>query len=575
MNDQSQTQDQLIAENKALRDRIAELEASSVWSDRENRFRKLQAQIPALVYQIERTPDHDFFSYIGNGCLEVFGLTPDEVLADIRSIRNLIHEEDRARFLATLEDSERTLSRFDIEYRIRDRSGKEKWLRATSTPSRASADHTLWSGIIVDITESKHAEFALRNQVDRANSLARTMRLLASSAVAIGGAKSIDSALPLIAQYARAVACAHQAAAFYQVDEKWQLAVSASQPYETQLPNTFSKPPEIFSLAANSDEPVRLTQEILNTLVRQHDIASTELPLPSENGWMAVPMINAAGENIGLIQVGHRYEREFDEADESHCMHLAKLSALELELTHANEILETRVAERTSELETEQQFLRSILDLNDHERKQIAYDLHDGLIQYIVAVQMHLNTVCTAVDRGDRVPTANLRAAHELIDQAISEGRRFVSDVRPLLIDAHGLVQAIQNLLDDEQRLGGIETSFRHDGITSRFDPLLEDALFRIAQEALANVRKHSGVKQAAVELTCDGTSVSLTISDEGVGFDPDQVDPSRFGLSGIRERTRIFSGHCSIESEAGKGTVICVTFNLTDQDRPAVRSRP
>ena len=98
-----------------------------------------------------------------------------------------------------------------------------------------------------------------------------------------------------------------------------------------------------------------------------------------------------------------------------------------------------------------------------------------------------------------------------------------------------------------------------------RLEPTLENSLFRIAQEAMTNACRHSKSEKVRVKLTQKGDDVTLEVRDWGIGFDQDTVQENRFGLEGIRERSRILGGKLSIKSKPGEGTVVRVKFPVIE----------
>jgi two-component system sensor histidine kinase UhpB len=115
---------------------------------------------------------------------------------------------------------------------------------------------------------------------------------------------------------------------------------------------------------------------------------------------------------------------------------------------------------------------------------------------------------------------------------------------------------------------GGLSIEFRHDVQFRRLKPIWEGTLYRIVQEALANVRRHARTDRAEVELTQRGDRLRLAVRDRGVGFDVAAADGGRFGLRGIRERARLLEGHAEIHSAPGQGTEVVV-------DLPVVEAEP
>ncbi len=205
----------------------------------------------------------------------------------------------------------------------------------------------------------------------------------------------------------------------------------------------------------------------------------------------------------------------------------------------------------------EQRTLRKLLDLQDQERKLIAYDIHDGLVQDLIGAQMLIEAFLT--DQQD----ANMQQAGSLLRAAIDESRRLINDLRPLVIDEHGVVNTIEFLRAEEERRGGLSVQFFHHVSFDRLPPLLEGAVYRIVQECLTNARRHSGSAEVEVWLHEDSGSLRLIVRDYGCGFDPAKVPDDRFGLESISKRTQIFGGTSKIESHLGEGTTVRVEIPL------------
>lgn len=208
-------------------------------------------------------------------------------------------------------------------------------------------------------------------------------------------------------------------------------------------------------------------------------------------------------------------------------------------------------------LRSEERTLRKLLELHDQERKLIAYEIHDGLVQDLIGGQMLLETYVDG-RHNDR-----LQQAGHLLRKAINEGRRLINGLRPLVIDEQGIVNAIEFLIAEEEKRGSCAIRLFHRVHFDRLPPLMEGALYRIVQECLANARRHSGACEVEVWLHEDDGRLRLIVRDYGCGFDVSQVPDDRFGLESISKRAQIFGGKCQIESLAGEGTTIRVEIPL------------
>lgn len=213
-------------------------------------------------------------------------------------------------------------------------------------------------------------------------------------------------------------------------------------------------------------------------------------------------------------------------------------------------------------LERERRTLRHLLQASDHERQLIAYEIHDGLAQQLAGASMQFQAfdhLCNADSQQARLA---YQAAVQLLEQAHVEARRLISGVRPPVLDEAGVDVAIAHLVHDRRAFLGPEIEYTSAVQFERLPAILENALYRIAQEAVANTCKHSRSLKVSVSLVQRDTRVRLEVRDWGIGFDPHSVADGRFGLEGIRERVRLLGGEFGIDSGPG-GTLLCVELPL------------
>ncbi len=196
-----------------------------------------------------------------------------------------------------------------------------------------------------------------------------------------------------------------------------------------------------------------------------------------------------------------------------------------------------------------------------HERllQLLAYDIHDGLVQDVVGAQMTLESIIECLDAAQADCVQELILLRGLLRKAINEGRRMITELRPMIIDEMGVVEAIHYLVAEEEGTQRLNVTFTHEVQFDRLAPMLEGIIFRIVQESLNNVLRHAKVGSAEVRLFQADSMLIIEIEDRGVGFDPAQVKDDHFGLEGIRERARLFGGKAIIRSFPGKGTIVSV----------------
>ncbi len=212
----------------------------------------------------------------------------------------------------------------------------------------------------------------------------------------------------------------------------------------------------------------------------------------------------------------------------------------------------------------EQRLLRRMLAAQERDRKIVAKDIDDKLIQFAAAAHMHLEAARKALGPQGEPVQRRLGKLSQLLQRAADEGRRMINEQSSLVIDKEGVVHAIRDLAAKKETQNALEVTFHHDVQFDRLDPMLENTVFRIVQECLNNVRQHSQSERAQVRLVQSNDHLSIQVCDQGVGFETTRVPDDCFGLRGIRERARLLGGHAIIDSSPGKGTQITVNLPAT-----------
>jgi signal transduction histidine kinase len=207
-----------------------------------------------------------------------------------------------------------------------------------------------------------------------------------------------------------------------------------------------------------------------------------------------------------------------------------------------------------------------MLQASDHERQTISYEIHDGLAQYLAAANMQLQVFDGLRGSNPEEAKKAYDAATQLVRQAHVESRRLISEVRPPVIDEDGIETALSHLVHEQRQRGGPKIKFDSDVQFGRLPPILENAIYRIIQEALTNACKHSQGKKVAVTMVQEGQEVRLEVRDDGIGFDSESVEKGHFGLEGIRQRVRLLGGRLTIASAPGSGTLVRVVVPIVEK---------
>jgi len=226
---------------------------------------------------------------------------------------------------------------------------------------------------------------------------------------------------------------------------------------------------------------------------------------------------------------------------------------------------ERRQAEEA--LRREHRTLRHLLQSSDHERQLIAYEIHDGLAQQLAGAIMQFQVFDQLKDRAPNDAAKAYDGGVTLLRQSHFEARRLISGVRPPILDESGVVEAVAHLVHEQSHQPGPQIAFRSKVHFNRLAPILENAIYRIAQEALTNARAHSGSREVWVSLRQRGDKVRIEVKDFGVGFDPKAAHENRYGLRGIRERARLLGGKCRIQSKPGRGTTVVVELPVVARE--------
>jgi signal transduction histidine kinase len=242
-----------------------------------------------------------------------------------------------------------------------------------------------------------------------------------------------------------------------------------------------------------------------------------------------------------------------------------EIQELQRQLEEHNADLETTVAERTGELRTaiahleevdaqRRRLLDHVVRVGEEERQRIAGDIHDDPVQKLVALKMRLELLGKAHPGLEGIPEAR-----DSVLVAIRSLRHLLFDLRPPVLDEQGLGPALRSFLENA------EAGFRwvvQDDLAEQPSPQTRLILYRIAQEALTNARKHASAEHVRVRISESDGGVAMEIVDDGVGFQPQAglvAAPGHMGLAAMRERAEMAGGRCELHSLPGQGTTLDV----------------
>ena len=204
--------------------------------------------------------------------------------------------------------------------------------------------------------------------------------------------------------------------------------------------------------------------------------------------------------------------------------------------------------------------ISSLLDGQEMERQRLARDLHDSLGQSILTANIKLEQTKTANDEKKQII---ITETQELLKQIIQEIRNISNDLMPPILATFGIEKGLRNFCEETSKNTGIEIRFTSDNIPETLPSSLQIYLFRISQEAINNIIKHSAANNVLISMFYSQNSVFLTIEDDGKGFDFEKTDTNGNGIMNIKERVKFLKGECRFYSKLGKGTQIEIAIPL------------
>ena len=268
------------------------------------------------------------------------------------------------------------------------------------------------------------------------------------------------------------------------------------------------------------------------------------------------PLSDEAGATIGIVGVSQD---------------LRARKQVEDELSQARAELERRVEERTEELRKANESLRdlsaSLLQIKDQEGRRLARELHDSVGQLLVAIGMNIAVVQAQADKLDEAGARAVAENGALVQEISNEIRTISHLLHPPMLDEVGLASALRWYIDGFRTRSGITVAMHVPPDLGRLSAEKETAIFRVIQECLTNIHRHSGSNTAAIRIYKEGERMVVAAEDSGKGIPPDKLRRIRNGRSGVgfrgmAERIRHLGGDLEIQSTT-TGTTVTARFPL------------
>ncbi|NHM29977.1 sensor histidine kinase [Neobacillus terrae] len=228
-----------------------------------------------------------------------------------------------------------------------------------------------------------------------------------------------------------------------------------------------------------------------------------------------------------------------------------------------------QMGEIIEDAKMKQDFGLKIIEAQEEERKRLSREIHDGPAQMLANVMMRSDLIERVYrERGPEEALGEIRSFKQMVRSSLYEVRRIIYDLRPMALDDLGLVPTLKKYLQTiEEYHKKTVISFKNLGQERRLPSKYEVALFRLIQESVQNALKHAEAKEIQVKLEICKEAITVTVKDDGKGFDKNERRSDSFGLIGMKERVDLLEGQITIDSKKGAGTLVMIQIPILDKD--------
>jgi PAS domain S-box-containing protein len=512
----------------------------------EERFRTFISATSNVVYRM--SPDWSEMRYLDG----------QEFIADTKDssrtwVDKYIHRDDQHHVMATIQRAIQSKTIFELEHRVIRTDGSLGWIYSRAIPIFAGHDEILeWFGSASDVTQRKQAEEALREQQERAEFVAEASDV-----------------------------------GFWFCDLPFDKLA-----WDKRVKNHFWLPPDADvtihtfyeRLHPEDREPTRRAMERSIANNTQYDVEYRTVTPDGRQNWIRAigrTFYDAAGQPTRFdgvtLNVTDRKQSEL------------ALSASEARYRVLAEGLDQQVQARTLELQSRNremlrmyESLRTLstrmMTVQDEERRRIARDLHDSSGQLLAVIDMQLSTLAQDLRKAAPQFNEQVKETERLVEQLQKEIRTTSYLLHPPLLDEAGLFSALSWYVEGLNKRSNVQIALEIAPNFGRLPRDIELVVFRLVQESLANIYRHSGSETAMIRIARDEGTITVEVQDQGKGIPPEklveiQSEGSGVGIRGMRERLRQFSGELRIES-GENGTRVWVTISIPQTPVSKERTR-
>jgi PAS domain S-box-containing protein len=503
----------------------------------ERKFAGIARNIPGVVFEFRvREVGTSYFTYVSPRATEIFGLSsdPNSPEWDL-GLGARVHPDDREQFLKSVGDAIGRRSDWSYEGRILTPGGGFKWFQGMSSPTQ-TGDELVFDGVLLDISARKMAEEELQvAHAELENRVAqRTAELQKANARLLQEIRQREEAeedrRETETKYRDLVENANSI--ILELDTKGR--VSFFNPFAQQFFGFTEAEiigrPVVGTIVPKTDSQGNDLRSKIMELVRH-----PEKYYNSEN-----ENIRSNGEKVWIAWTNKGLYDKKGRLKEVLCIGIDRT-----EYKRAAEMLAQQEQEKAAAAE----------------RQRLARDLHDAVTQTLFSASLIAAVLPRLWAKDPEEGQRRLEELRQLTRGALAEMRMLLMELRPSALAEVGLVDLLRQLSEAAAGRAGFPVSYSIEGqCTVPLD--VQVALYRVAQEALNNVVKHSGASQAEMHLVCEGNSARLAIADNGSGFDMKSVSPKHMGLRIMQERADAVGAALEMVSSEGRGTKITVVWS-------------
>jgi PAS domain S-box-containing protein len=478
--------------------------------------------------------------------LEVFGLSSTSELTLASALATMIHPEDRDRYARSVARSldPNLEGKLEEEIRVRLPDGSNHWLSVTAKMEFAGnpPKPVRMAGLIGDITDRKNIEQALKQRAAQYQTLLNQAPLGVYLVDAEFRIRDVNpTALGVFGDIPYLIGRDFEEVIHLLWDKKvagevvaiFKNTLRTGVPYQT---------------------PERIERRIDRDATEYYEWRIDRIPLP-EGGFGVVCYFRDISDQVrARISISESEDR------------FRKLAeTLESEVRIRTRELEERNSEVLEQAQTVHALSRNLMHVQDEERRHIARELHDSAGQTLTVLGMTLAGLAQLTSQGEPAVVAKIAEAQTSVRQLTQEIRTASYLLHPPLLDEAGLSAALKMYVEGVSERGGLNVTLTIPEGLERFSRDAELAIFRVVQECLTNIHRHSGSKSAAINVSSSENGISVEVEDCGKGMSAEklsriQSNASGVGIRGMRERIRQLGGHITIQSDRS-GTTVSVSL--------------